>query len=57
MDKQKIIQMAARIAASVETVSAAGEHNRAQLSGIYRMAGQIMAEAGREEDDGGQVDC
>lgn len=56
MDRQKIIQMAAQIAAAVETVTAAGEHNRSQLSGIYRTAAQIMAEAGKEEDDGGQVD-
>lgn len=56
MDKQKIIQMAAQIAAAVETVHVAGEHDRAQLSGIYRTAGQIMAEAGKEADDGGQVD-
>lgn len=56
MDKQKIIQLAAQIAAATETISVAGEHNRIQLSGIYHMAGQIMAEAGREDDDGGQVD-
>ena len=56
MDRQKIIQMAAQIAAAVETVHVAGEHDRAQLSGIYRTAGQIIAEAGKEEEDGGQID-
>lgn len=49
MDRQKIIQMAAQIATSVETVHVAGEHDRAQLSGIYRTAHQIIAEASREE--------
>lgn len=52
MDKQKIMQLAAQIAASVETVSVAGEHNRAQLSGIYRTAMQIIAELERGEADG-----
>lgn len=56
MDTQRIIQMAAQIVGAVETVTVAGEFNRAQLSGIYRMAQQIIAEAGKEEDDGGQVD-
>lgn len=56
MDKQKIIQLAAQIAAAVETVTVAGEHNRAQLSGIYRTAGQIIAEVSKEDDDGGQID-
>lgn len=55
MDRQKIIQMASQIAAAVETVSVAGEYNRRQLSGIYRTAVQIMAEAGTEENDGGQI--
>lgn len=52
MDKQKVMQMAAQIAASVETVSVAGEHNRAQLSGIYRTAMQIVAELESGDDDG-----
>ena len=56
MDTQRIIQMAAQIVGAVETVTVAGEFNRTQLSGIYRMAQQIIAEAGKEEDDGGQVD-
>lgn len=53
MDKQAIIQMAVSIVQAAENISVAGEHNRVQLSGIYRMATQIMAEAGKEEDDGG----
>lgn len=52
MDKQKIIQIAAQIMAASETITVAGEHNRVQLSGVYRAAQQIMAEAGKEEDDG-----
>lgn len=56
MDKQKIIQAAAQIVAATETITVAGEFNRAQLSGIYRAAGLIMAEAGKEGEDGGQVD-
>lgn len=54
MDKQKIIQIAAQIVGAAESISVAGEHNRVQLSGIYRAATQIMAEAGTEEEDGGQ---
>lgn len=52
MDKQKIIKMAASILAAVETVTVAGEHNRTQLSGIYRTANAIIAEAGRVDDNG-----
>lgn len=54
MDQQKIIQMAAQIASASERITIAGEYNRMQLSGIYHTAAQIMAEAGKEEDDGGQ---
>ena len=53
MDKQAIIQMALTIIQDAEVISVTGEHNRVQLSGIYRTATQIMAEAGKEEDDGG----
>jgi len=53
MDKQKIIQLAAQIASASETVTVAGEYNRVQLSGIYRAAAQIMAEVGKESEDGG----
>lgn len=53
MDKQKIIQMAAQIAAASEAVTVAGEFNRSQLSGIYRTAYQIIAEAGKETENGG----
>ena len=52
MEKNNIIQLAAQIAAAVETVTVAGEHNRVQLSGIYRAAHQIIAEAGKEEAAG-----
>ena len=56
MDKQKIMQYAAQIIAAAEAVTVAGEQNRIQMSGIYRTAQQIIAEAGREDTDGGQVD-
>ena len=56
MDKQKIAQMAAQIMAASESISVVGEHNRVQLSGIYRTAVEIITEAGEEEEDGGQVD-
>lgn len=54
MDKQAIIQMAVSVAQAAENISVTGEQNRVQLSGIYHMAGLIIAEAGKEdEDDGG----
>lgn len=54
MGKQTIIQMALNIAQAAENISVTGEHNRVQLSGIYRTATQIMAECGKEdENDGG----
>lgn len=56
MDSQKIAQLATQIIISSEGMAVAGEHNRVQLSGIYRAATQIIAEAGKGEDDGGQVD-
>lgn len=52
MDKQKIIQIAAQIASAAETITVAGEYNRVQLSGIYHAAAQIMAEAGKEDNNG-----
>ena len=48
-----IIQMATQICMAAETITVAGEHNRVQLSGIYRTAQQIIAEAGKEENHGG----
>ena len=57
MDKQKITQLATQIMLASESITVAGEHNRVQLSGIYRTASQIIAEAGNEEEDGGQIDC
>lgn len=57
MDKQKITQLATQIMLASENITVAGEHNRVQLSGIYRTAGQIIAEAEKEEDNGGQIDC
>lgn len=57
MDKQKITQLATQIMLAAESISVTGEHNRVQLSGIYRTAGQIIAEAGKEEEHGGQIDC
>lgn len=57
MDKQKITQLATQIMLASENITVAGEHNRVQLSGIYRTAGQIITEAGKEEDNGGQIDC
>lgn len=56
MDRQKIIQMATQILMAAESISVAGEHNRVQLSGIYHTATLIAAEAGKEEDHGGQID-
>lgn len=56
MDQKKIAQMAVQIITAAESMSVTGEHNRVQLSGIYRTAVQIMAEAGKGEDDGGQID-
>lgn len=54
MDKQAVIQMSLAIIQAAENISVSGEHNRVQLSGIYRTATQIMAECGKEdEDDGG----
>lgn len=53
MDKQRIAQMALQIAQAAENIAVAGEHNRVQLSGIYHVATQIMAECGKEEDNGG----
>ena len=57
MDKQKITQLATQIMLASESITVAGEHNRVQLSGIYLTASQIIAEAGKEEEDGGQIDC
>lgn len=57
MDKQKIIQLATQIMLAAEGISVVGEHNRVQLSGIYRAAGEIIAEAGKGKEDGGQIDC
>ena len=56
MDNQKITQLATQIMLAAESISVTGEHNRVQLSGVYRTAGQIIAEASKEDDDGGQVD-
>lgn len=49
MDKQTIVQMATQIAMAAETITVAGEHNRVQLSGIYRTAQEIIVEATRDE--------
>lgn len=57
MDRQKITQLATQIMLAAESIAVTGEHNRVQLSGIYRTAGQIIAEAGKEEEHGGQIDC
>lgn len=56
MDRQKIMELATQIMLSAEGITVAGEHNRVQLSGIYRAAGEIMAVAGKGADDGGQID-
>lgn len=53
---QKIVQIAAQCMSALETVSVCGEHNRVQLSGIYRGLNNIIIEAQKEEEDGGQTD-